>query len=71
MDLHSLILNAPMGVGTIILSIVLFIHALLSGIRLTTLERQRKLLIEEKVELETELEDLRVELRGLRLWQSS
>lgn len=69
--LHSLILDAPMGAATILVSVILFMHALMSGIRFTTLERQRNFLLQQKLDLETELENMRLEIRGLRLWQNS
>lgn len=69
--LRTLILDAPLGVSTIVVSVILFLHTFVSGMRFSSLERQRDFLLQQKLELESELEQMRVEIRGLRLWQQS
>lgn len=66
--LHSLITDAPLGMSTIIVSGMLFLQTLFSGVRFSSLERQRDFLMEQKLALETQLEEMRVEMRSLRLW---
>lgn len=67
--MYSLFLGAPlMGITTVLLSILLFVHALASGMRSSSLERQKVYLLQKKTELESELENLRTELRGMRMW---
>lgn len=66
--LRTLILDAPLAVTTIVLSVILFLQAWRNGLRFSSLEQQRDFLVQKKEELETELENLRVEMRGLRVW---